>query len=997
MTSVSDVQHGIWFTEITGTGTNVYAMAVAVTLDGRPDRPALARACALVAARHRALRVAVTDRGDGPRLVDAARTPVLVELPDAPLPDLLDAAVSRPFDLAEGPLVRFGLARRDPERHVLLVVAHHVVFDGVSKEILIGELATAYSGEPLDPPAELTEELRRTAEAVERDLPAARAYWATRWSGERLPAHLPGLRRTPSAAERGAVLRCDLDAATTAGIAAAAASVGVTRFEFLLSAVGLLLRRYGDPAPVVGVDVSTRTPGGAPVIGPFVNELPVAIPAGDGFGDLARALRAQLRAAYRFRHVPVARAVPGVRPAAALTAVSVSYRRRPDGDPTFGDLRTAVDWAVFSGAARNALHVQLVDHGTTVEVHLVHAPDAIDTAAVERVGGHLRTVLAAAAADPGTPTATLPVLPPAERDLLAGWNATDRPYPRDATLERLFAAQVARTPGATAVVCGGRSLSYAELDDAVRHLAERLVHRGIGAGDLVGVRLPRSVELLVAVLAVGRAGAAYLPIDPGYPPARQRLFIEDARPALVLDAETVQRLGAEPSVPPRSGPLPGTGPQDPAYVIYTSGSTGRPKGVEVPRHALANLLLGLRDALGAGPDDTWLASTSLGFDIAAVELYLPLVTGGATVLATDAQARDPRATAALFDAHGITHAQATPSGWTALLDAGFGTARRRPVALIGGEALPLPLARRLRPVVARLFNVYGPTETTVWSTVEEVPAPPEAVTIGRPLANTAVYVLDAADEPVPVGVEGELVIGGLGVARGYRDRPDLTAQRFAPDPWRPGGRMYRTGDRARHLPDGRLQFLGRRDNQVKIRGHRVELDEIEGRLLAHPSVRAAAVTVHDPGDGREPYLVGYVLPAGDLDPSALRAHLAETLPSATVPTAWVALETLPLTPNGKLDRAALPDPGPRTAAAPVPVASDPVTEAVRVIWQQVLAVPDIADDEDLFDLGAHSLTVMRVAARIQQQLTVELPIDAFYDHPTVAELAAAVRQAGDLG
>ncbi|TMR36863.1 non-ribosomal peptide synthetase [Nonomuraea zeae] len=435
-------------------------------------------------------------------------------------------------------------------------------------------------------------------------------------------------------------------------------------------------------------------------------------------------------------------------------------------------------------------------------------------------------------------------------------------------------------------------------------------------------------------------------------------------------------------------------PDEVAYVIYTSGSTGRPKGVEVTHRNLANLLMGMRDRLGSGPGDVWLALTSPAFDIFALELFLPLVTGGRVVVAPHGAVRRPEALARLVTEQGVTHVQATPSVWRLLLPGGIGGV----TALAGGEALPAPLAAELRARCARVVNVYGPTETTIWSTAGEVG---ESVTIGRPLANTQIYLLDASMRPVPVGVAGELCIGGAGVARGYRGRPGRTAGQFVPDPYGPpGARLYRTGDLARYRTDGEIEFLGRRDGQVKLLGHRVELGEIESRLLEHPQVGAAAVAVE--GDQR---LVAYVVPVpgAALDPGPLTGHLARTLPSAMLPSAYVPLDALPLTPVGKLDRAALPKPvssGPATAHAPSspssvagkaaepaePIEVAEVAEVVRRVWREVLELDELAEiaaDDDLFDLGGHSLTITQITARIRDRLGIEVSLDAFFDDPTI--------------
>jgi acyl-coenzyme A synthetase/AMP-(fatty) acid ligase/acyl carrier protein len=412
--------------------------------------------------------------------------------------------------------------------------------------------------------------------------------------------------------------------------------------------------------------------------------------------------------------------------------------------------------------------------------------------------------------------------------------------------------------------------------------------------------------------------------------------------------------------------------------MYTSGSTGRPKGVAVPHRALVNLLLGMAGVVGSRPDDRWLNLTSLSFDISGLEILLPLVTGGRLVIASEVSAQDGRAVNALIREQGVTHVQATPSGWRVLLETGLPPGL---VALTGGEALPLDLARELRARVDRLYNVYGPTETTIWSTTDEIPADPQQVTIGSPIANTQLYIVDAQREPVPIGVPGELCIGGHGLADGYLGQPELTRERFIS---LAGQRVYLTGDLCAWLPDGRVTYLGRSDAQVKVRGHRVELGEIEQRLREHPDVADAAVALR--GD----QLIGYLVPAA---PEDLKSHLAQTLPAAMIPNLFLALERLPLTPNGKLDRVALPSPPPRAAAVAEAAPLDETTAFLKEVWQELLSIDDVGIDEDLFDLGGHSLTITRINGRIFQRYGVEVPLEVFFDTPTIAEIAEHLREA----
>ncbi|WP_327169459.1 amino acid adenylation domain-containing protein [Streptomyces subrutilus] len=1029
----SPAQQGVWLTDRLGLAREAFHMPVRISFD-RIDTAALAAAVTAVVGRHPALGARLVEREGRVWQEPAARRPELVRLEapadEADLEKRLEEDAARPFALETGPLSRFTLYRRADGSAELLVTAHHAVFDGNSKDVLIRDLAAAYRSAPLSatttpaPSATPAPSVAPTAPAVEPDTVRRAAEWyGPRWAAASEPV-LPGAPRTPLVAGAGAAVEWRLDGAEAGELAAAAALAGTTVFEFLLTVLHGLLRRYGGEAVPVSVPFSTRTPELTSDIGLFVNELPVHAPVADAsetFASLAAAVRAELRAGYPYRGVPFGSAVAGLGPRVGLTPVSLGYRRRGP-DPDFTGTGARIAWAVYNRTARNTLHLQIVEAPHTpgtphagIDFSLQHDPAVIAPDTARRIAGHYSTLLAGAVAAPAARLLDLPLLDAAElRAVTTTPNATDRPYPADRTVLDLVRAQAAATPDAIAVSTTGRHLGYRELLARVDQLAAALRADGVRPGDLVALHLDRTADLPAALLAVLATGAAYLPLDPGYPAERLALVLRDSgavlvladrepAPAVAAAAPAVLRLPAPSAQDPAQGPaaaapLTAPGPDDVAYVLYTSGSTGRPKGVAVGHRALVNLLTSFADRLGSGPRHAWLGLTSLSFDISALELYLPLITGGRLVLAPDGLAVDGPGLLALIGAEGVTHVQATPSGWRVMLTAGTGAdALTSVTGLAGGEALPLPLARELRARTARLFNVYGPTETTIWSTCAELPAQPDHVRIGRPIANTRAYVVDEQLSPTPVGIPGELLIGGDGVAHGYLGRPGLTAERFVQSPFGPpGARLYRTGDRAAWTPEGELDFLGRIDDQVKIRGHRIELGEIESALLEHPELAQAAVAVRTEDDG-EPFLAGYLVPAAGARPPApaeLRDHLMLTLPAAMVPQRWLTLERLPLTPNGKLDRRALPVP-PREAPTPQnhddSGAGDETTGTVRRIWAEVLNLPDVGPEDDLFDLGGHSLTVIQIAARIRDALGVELDFDVFFDVPTPAGIAAAVR------
>ncbi|MFF5336529.1 amino acid adenylation domain-containing protein [Streptomyces sp. NPDC013181] len=1005
-------QHGLWVTEQTLDTASAYHLALALHLRGTPDRAALAAAWTRCVAEHPALAARIDPAGPALR---TGETPPLRMVTTTPgdLGKLRDEETTTRF-APDGPLVRPTLFTTAPDQHLLLVVAHHLVFDGESKDILVSALARAYrtrttphaAPDPAEPPTRTTPDATPSPAGAPApppaapDVEAAARFWADRRHESPAPA-LPGLTAhhpDPVTPAPGSTLGFRRDGERHTRLVSAADALGVTRFELLTAAWHALLLRYGNTAPATAIELSTRVPGAPRQAGLHVNELPLCtdpLPH-HTFAEFAQHVRAALRALYRHRTVPLSRAVRGLTPRTALCPLSLSYRRRDASRPAdFGpalDVRT--EWIGFAGTARNLAHLQLVDAPDALEGSLQYRTAAFDNDAPARILDHFLTLLDAAVTGPDTPLGRLPLLTPGERATLLA-DTTRTPGNADTTLPELFAAQAAATPDAPAVIDGDTTLTYAELDAAVRRHAHRLRARGAGPGTLVGIALPRSAAQLVAALGTLTAGAAYLPLDPDHPAERLAFLRADA--GLALETATDPRPGdldQLPEAPPAPAP---PAPADPAYVLYTSGSTGRPKGVEVPHAALANLLAALRATTGTGPGSRWLGLTSLSFDISTVELFLPLVTGGTVVLVPEGRHRDGAALTALVQRHRLTHVQATPSGWRTMLAAGLHAPGL--VALTGGEALPDALARELRGAVGRLVNVYGPTETTVWSTAAEI-GPEDTVTIGGPLANTRTHVLDALLQPLPAGVTGELYIGGDGVAHGYRGRPGLTASRFVPDPFGPpGARLYRTGDLARLTADGRIAFAGRADTQVKVRGHRVELGEIDAALAAHPGVAQATTALRPGPDGEPGRLVAYVVPAPGgvpLTPEALRDHLARTLPAAYLPDAYATLDAMPLTPNGKLDRAALPEPPrPRpapAAPAPAPEAEEGVTATVLAIWREVLDLDDLGPDEDLFDLGGHSLTITSIAGRIHKRYGVTVPFDVFFDSPTVHGVAACVAE-----
>ncbi len=713
-----------------------------------------------------------------------------------------------------------------------------------------------------------------------------------------------------------------------------------------------------------GTDAATLAAAFASLLHRYTNEEKVSL----GFvepDESPRLVQLDFEGAPSFEAVvDQARAAIEESDAGALPQVMLSL----DSEPPDGQ----VDQDLWLAVERN---------GGSSELSLLldYDADLYELETAERLLGHVRTLLEAGLREPATLVAELPLLDQRERELVLGeWNDTAAAYP-GTCVDELVSEQARRTPEAIAVVCGGEQLTFAELDRRATCLGRYLRTLGVGPDVLVGIAVERSVELLVGLLGILKAGGAYVPIDPDYPVDRQSYMLEDAAVGVVVTQERLlgkvplgraravclDRDWAEVERAPEPALTIDRNPEQLAYAIYTSGSTGLPKGVEIPHRALANFLWTMRERPGLGPDDVLVAVTTLSFDIAGLELYLPLVVGGRLVIAPSQTASDPRLLSALLAESSATVMQATPTTWRMLLDSGWrGAPGLR--ALCGGEALPVALAEELVDCGIELWNMYGPTETTIWSTVARVHTG-EPLTIGRPIGNTSLYILDSRLQPLPAGVAGELHIGGDGVARGYRNRPDLTEERFLANPFGEG-RIYKTGDLARYRRDGSVEYLGRLDHQVKVRGFRIELGEIETLLARNDGVTRAVCVARDDGNG--PELVAYIVPSGIPVSSAhLRRYLAEHLPPYMVPSAIVSLQEFPLTLNGKVDRKALPAPTrERQTEEEIVPPRTPLERRLAEIWKRVLGVSQISVTDNFFDLGASSIVAAQLFAEIEHEL-----------------------------
>ncbi|MFC7728346.1 amino acid adenylation domain-containing protein [Actinomadura keratinilytica] len=1031
---LSSAQRRLWMIEQL-TPSAAYNFPLVMRLRGAFDADAFRAALTDVTARHEALRTLIAEHEGRPyqRIVpagDARPEFDVVAAGEAELDGVLADVLGRRFDLSSELPLRATAVRLADDEHVVALVLHHIATDEWSDGPFLRDLSTAYAArtagrapewEPL-PVQYVDYTLWQRALLGDRSEPgslAARqlAYWRETLDGAPERLELPTDRPYPARPSMsGGELTVELDPDATAALRRVAQRGGATMFMVCHAAVAALLHRLGagDDLPL-GAPVSGRADGALDdLVGFFVNTLVLRTDvSGDPtFAELLARVRETDLAAFSHQDVPFEAVVEELNPVRSadrnpLFQVMVGYRSRPSAGFALAGLDARPE-PVRARTAKFDLVFGFAEHGPDggLACVLEYRSDLFDRATVAALGERLTRLLAAAAADPSVRVADIDLLTGGERErVLAGFNRTDRVVP-ELTLPELFRRCAAERPGAVAVVDGARTVTYAELDALSDRMARLLSLYGVGDESVVGVAVPRSVEMVAVMLGVNKLGAAFLPLDLAHPADRLAYMLADARAAAVVVTEQVagkvpQVDGVRPvvldapeaaaelaGIEPGGDDLPWVALDQAAYVIYTSGSTGRPKGVVVPHEGIGSLVATAVDRMGLTRDSRVLQFASIGFDVTVFELTMALCHGGRLVLIPDTARVPGRELADFMTEQGITHAILPPSLVAALppdcvLPEGA-------TVLVGTETVPPDVVARWAGHL-RLLAAYGLTEATVNSTLW--PAEPGwsggAVPIGRPDPNTQVFVLDERLRPVPPGVPGELYVTGRGLARGYLGRPVLTAERFVACPFGPpGARMYRTGDRARWRPDGNLDFLGRADDQVKIRGYRIEPGEVAAALTRHPDVRQAAV-VADRG-GRDTRLIGYAVPedgAPPLDPAALRAHVATLLPDYMVPAAVVVLDgPLPLTPNGKLDRRALPAPdwsAPTGAARPATA----LQRTLAALFAEVLDVPEVGVHDGFFELGGHSLSAMRLLGRIRATLDAGLTLRDVFDAPTVAALA----------
>jgi amino acid adenylation domain-containing protein len=1024
----SFAQERLWFMDQLAPETAAYVVPFPVRLRGPVDRAGMQAALDAVVARHESLRMRFPASPDGRPtvVVDAAvRVPLEIRSVDADaVAALLARLAATPFDLTTGPLVRAVLVRVDAQDHVLLLVVHHIVFDGWSIDVFLRDLFAAYDGTaPLgDAPTRYGDYAawqreRYRGERAAGDL----AFWREHLAGVP-PLDLPtDATRPPEQSFRGAGHPVAMDGDVARGLLDLSRRHGATAYMTLLAAYQALLSRYsGQDDFAVGSTVAGRVlPELEGTVGLFANVLAMRadLSGNPTFAELLDRVRTTVLDAFAHEEGQFDQIVSELRlprdisrsPVFQATFTLLNYTQSAAPPAALA----VAPFPIENLVTRFDLELYLYEPTTTVTGFFTYNADVFHRSTIERLTRHLERVLRAVVADPDVRVGDIDLLDPDERDLvLHGWNDTTRDTGRPVTLAAMVEAQVLRTPDAVAVVFEDTALTYRELDALADRLARRLRRSGVGPGAVVAVCAQRCPELVVALLAVLKSGAAYLPLDPGYPAQRLEFMLTDAAAPVVLAtapaAEKLPTTAAEVIRLDRpqewSGPAGGTraGLDDTAYVIYTSGSTGRPKGVLNTHRGIHNRLDWMQRTYRLGAGDVVLQKTPTGFDVSVWEFFWPLTTGARLVLARPGGEKDAAYLRDTIAEYGVTTVHFVPSMLSVFLASeGVEECRSLRRIICSGEELPVRLVRAVAERLdCELHNLYGPTEAAIdvssWACRPGELAGLTRVPIGRPIQNVRLYILDSSGRPVPPGLPGELHIAGVGVARGYLNRPELTEARFRPDPYGPpGDRMYATGDLARHRPDGAIEYLGRLDNQVKVRGVRIELGEIESVLREQPGVRDAAVVVREdrPGDQR---LSAYVVGAGGAEPDTgrLRAALKAALPDYLVPSAYVPLPALPVTPNGKLDRRALPAPTfARAADAELTEPRDDVERAIAGVWAAVLGRESIGIDDNFFDLGGHSLLATQVVAKLRTALPAgcgRASVMDLFKNPTIRQLAALV-------
>jgi surfactin family lipopeptide synthetase A len=1032
-------QRRLWFMQYLDPELPLYNEAEAARLTGELNADALERAINVVVTRHDALRTTIEVQDSEPVMVVHPSRPLRlnrVDLSSLPVEQrsselerlLIDEPRCR-YHLEKEPGIRLTLLYLGSSQYVLILMMHHIVSDRSSFGIFWREMATVYhalcrgaSFALSTSPIQFADYAAWQSQQFSEAQPTADlSFWLENLRGAPSILELPADHPRPSRISyRGAKQRFRLDSALSGDLRAFCRREQTSLFTLFAAALNALLYRYTNQEDLlVGIPIADRErPELRSMVGFLVDTqvLRPQLSPDMPFRELLACVRKGILEVYRHRSVPFEQVVQHLQPDrnlaySPLFQVMINWRDRDLQLPFIGLEGLSVEPLLAeSRTSKNDLTLFVTDGGDEIHLEIEYNTDLFDAERIRRMSQHLRVLLEGALRNPGEHLSRLPLLTPQEKhQLLVDWNATERDYPRDTPLATLIEAQVERAPDALAVRFGESSITYRQLNSRANQLAHELRKHGVGPDQLVGVCLERSIDMVVALLAVVKAGAAYVPLDPGLPLERLNYIIEDSHTQMLLSQHSLHSSLLSRAVVPVifidsdestsasnhcDNPCVAVTPKNLAYVIYTSGSTGKPKGVEIPRGALANFLWSMKDWLKPWAGQATLAATTISFDIAGLEIWLPLIVGAQIVLVDHVTAANGQDLANVIKQHNISLAQATPITWQLLLNSGW-SGKLDLLAICGGENLPRELALQLRSLVGSLWNLYGPTESTIWSTGTTIDEKDEVISIGRPMANTQCYILDELQQPVTLGVTGELYIAGDGLARGYLDRPELTKSKFLPNPFIPGKQMYRTGDLARYQNNGNIECLGRTDQQVKLRGYRIELPEIENVLDGHPAIQQSVIVKREDRPGN-PRLVAYFIPRDTSVPeqAELRTFLRRSLPDYMVPADYIALDSFPTTHNGKVDRLALPLPEPGVSEDSDSYVG-PRDEFERVAceaWADVLGLKRVGIRDNFFDLGGHSLLAVRLMLRLQEIIPGEsLALRDVLELPTVEDFAARLR------
>ncbi|GHO57926.1 non-ribosomal peptide synthetase/type I polyketide synthase [Ktedonobacter robiniae] len=1033
---LSFAQKRLWFMQQMEPGASFLNIPLGVRIQGPLQLKTLEQALQELIDRHEILRTTFVAKGNEPEQIIAPMLHVPITHIDLQttmandqehaLHRLATGQAQQPFDLEQGPLLRVSVFQLAQDTSVLLVTTHHIISDGWSFGIFVQELLSLYTALR----AGLTSSLAPLAiqyvdfAAWQREwlqgaeIAEQLVYWQRQLVGPLPALDLPTDHPRPAIQTyRGAHFPFQLPDTLTAQLNTLSQQEHATMFMLLLAAFQVVCARYsGQEDILIGTPIANRRRTELEgLIGCFINTLVIRTQLSSkwSFRELLQSVREKTLEAYAHQDIPFEQLVETLQPERDLSRspifqVMFMLQNVPLPTTEGADLRlSALD--IDNGATQFDLTLIVNETDKQLTGLIEYNVDLFEPTTIERMIAHWQHLLDAIVDDCTQRIIDLPLLTAEEQRTLNAWNATQVHWDAPGNVAHLFTRQVTCTPEAPALTWKDHVWTYSELNKAANCVAHALLKQGVEPGQLVGVCLERSAELIVAILGVLKVGAAYIPLDPTYPQERLSFMLTDSRAGILLTQETLtQRFASSEALSIITLPLPATAidqVDDPAidiasdalaYMIYTSGSTGKPKGVMIPQKALLNCFLSMAREPGMSANDSILAVTSFSFDIAALELLLPLMVGASLTIASQEEAADALALRQLLASSRATFMQATPATWRMLLHTGWSGDPQLKI-LCGGEPLPQTLAQQLCSHSQSVWNMYGPTETTIWSTTQQLHETDASISIGHPIANTQIYILDTRGQEVPLGVTGELFIGGSGLAHGYWQRPALTAERFVPDPFstQPGARLYRTGDLVRRTSENALVYLSRLDFQVKVRGHRIELGEIETKLAQHTAVGECLVMVSEKGEG-DTRLVAYViLESGSLfDKNDLRHHLAQQLPEYMLPAHFIALEQWPLTPNGKIDRQALLTFKPTDAETlPTSAPRNAIEEILVEVWGKILQhdIPGI--DANFFELGGHSLLATQLLAHIRTLFSLELPLRSIFEAPTVRAFASFIQRA----